>query len=639
MSGHQEGGEGEAFSVPTQAGREEVVTFDQQMKLIINAAQAARSQVIKDGMAKKEAMYIEQWVEWDAMKRRFLLQRGQLQELIDRKVADINAQAQRSTTQLITISTEYGLPNEAEGARPAQEEPNRGAGTNLNATPSQESRMTATSTPSKLSTNLNAPWTHDQESGLTATSTPSRQSLNLNSPWTHSQASGATATSTPPGQTTNVNTTQSQASGATATSTPFRPSTAARARSLPSSISEFEENIQRRVASKSAQGTASGSDWLLTQPRSVASASRSSNKSTAPDSNKSNPYLGNAYSIIHRDLPQASRYNQRSPVPGFQDNVAPDFNHPSTRRQMQPGYTGVQGSATPSFNPAFSRTQSSSVFFGAPGYVSPSFNPSPARRGPPLAIAIPSNTGHVVPSTSSVPAAVPLAVMQGVQQATKNPKPTSTQPSNEQEAAEQAPGANSTQSDQILSTGATPRSTQPSYKRPRADTVSEDESEAGLTSKPALASQAPLQSSDTEGRKAPASRREVKEGEIQGFVTKMIGYLPPNSSPALDVTWYDGIQLRLNYVKQSFEPYLGIEKRTWVCRDMVVDDSWVGKVFYNQRSARFEAYRKNGARLRVQFRSADDLGRFMLYYKPMFEDRVQSMEERYEFVGSSPKSS
>lgn len=307
---------------------------------------------------------------------------------------------------------------------------------------------------------------------------------------------------------------------------------------------------------------------------------------------------------------------------------------------MQPVLSGMQYSASTGFNLTLAQNKSSSVFFGAPGYVTPSFNRSSTQVGAPLTLPTPSNTIYVDSSTHSAPAAMPVALMQDAQQATKTQNSILSQRHNELGIpAEQAPAVKNTQSAQILSKGATPHLTQSNYKRPRADTISEDESEAGLTSKPALASQAPLQSSDTAGRKAPASRREVKEGEIQGFVTKMIGYLPPDSSPALDVTWYDGIQLRLNYVRQIFEPYLGIEKRTWICRDMVIDNSWTGKVFYHQKSARFEAYRKSGARLRVQFRSEDDLDRFMSYYKPIFEGFVQSIEERYECVGSSPKSS
>jgi hypothetical protein len=109
----------------------------------------------------------------------------------------------------------------------------------------------------------------------------------------------------------------------------------------------------------------------------------------------------------------------------------------------------------------------------------------------------------------------------------------------------------------------------------------------------------------------------------------MVSYTASENSNQLDLTWRDGTQLQLNEVKRIFEPYLGVESRTWFRRDMVLDENWNGKVFYDLESARFEVYRKDGARLRILFMDKREIHEFMKYFVPNFNERVSSIDERY----------
>ncbi|PSS13123.1 hypothetical protein M430DRAFT_21032 [Amorphotheca resinae ATCC 22711] len=168
-----------------------------------------------------------------------------------------------------------------------------------------------------------------------------------------------------------------------------------------------------------------------------------------------------------------------------------------------------------------------------------------------------------------------------------------------------------------------------SFKRSRSETPpSGEETETISTIMPRVHSHTfSRKASGSEPRKTPKARGGVQLDKFR-FETKMLSYGPSEASNQLPITWRNGIQLQLNYMKQIFEPYQGIEKQTSICRDMVLNGTWDGKVFYHSESARFEIYRKNGARLRILFKNKAELDDFMRYFKPNFKDRVTSIEER-----------
>jgi hypothetical protein len=191
------------------------------------------------------------------------------------------------------------------------------------------------------------------------------------------------------------------------------------------------------------------------------------------------------------------------------------------------------------------------------------------------------------------------------------------------------PTSKRTRNDQTLSRVTVSSLPKSSSKRSRAQTSSEErESEVALTRTPVLGSKLTLQSQEGQPRKPPKRRGRVTVEKLR-FQTKMVSYTASENSNQLDLTWRDGTQLQLNEVKRIFEPYLGVESRTWFRRDMVLDENWNGKVFYDLESARFEVYRKDGARLRILFMDKREIHEFMKYFVPNFNERVSSIDERY----------
>jgi hypothetical protein len=165
-------------------------------------------------------------------------------------------------------------------------------------------------------------------------------------------------------------------------------------------------------------------------------------------------------------------------------------------------------------------------------------------------------------------------------------------------------------------------------KRRRLPSSPLEASEKPPTTRPFVRSGHDSQDSDGEPRMssaAPGAEKAPKDV----FMTKMISYTPAPESNELDLTWTDETHLQLKFEKQTFEPYNGVQSRVWIRHDMVLDHKWNGKVFYDMESARFEIYRKDGARLRILFPDKSVIHKFIFYFRALFEDRVASIEERY----------
>lgn len=524
MSGHQESTDNVASSVSMQQAQEQAVIAEQMH--LVNAAQwGSRDQVLVDAQANMSALFIKHIKERKELEDRHNEEVLAMQMTVNDKLTTIGDQAHLTRLQ---------LENQAANLKRRREEAAR---VQLD---DEELRRGA--------------------EFLSTLSTPAR----------HSNRDGYQM---------DLNTTPCPAESMTDSSGPSMRPEDGRRRSLPSS-STFDENIRRRIASRSTEGAELGSDWHLNQFDPLSSTDTYFGSSLAI--NQPNPHLQGEISsgTSHTRQSQADRYSLPQPLFGGQDDsVALGPNPPSTQSQLSP------------------------------------------------TLSLPRRRKQTAQSTPSAPTA------QSGQYTVENRPSMLAEPQSQLELPEeQTQTMDHSQTSQAIPSHTTPHPRRSGTKRRRVDVLSEDESESALTSKSALASQSTLQGSDNEPRKSPKLRREMKEEEMQGFVTRMISYLPLGADNQLDVTWRDGVALQLNYVKQIFEPFLGVERRAWICHDMVLDNSWDGKVFYHQKSGRFEAYRKSGARLRVLFKDDQVMEKFMQYYKPMFKDRVVCIKERYGYA-------
>lgn len=126
------------------------------------------------------------------------------------------------------------------------------------------------------------------------------------------------------------------------------------------------------------------------------------------------------------------------------------------------------------------------------------------------------------------------------------------------------------------------------------------------------------------------------------FKTKLVSYTPAKDSNELDLTWaeMECTHFFYNELKEIFEPYNGVEKRSWVRSDMVLNRNWKGQAFFHLESSRFEIFRvgTDGGRLRIQFTDPHVTQNFVAYFITTFDKYVESILEKYDIASPSPGS-